>query len=101
MSFVTLLWYMIAWQQKLRHWTMLSFRVDWLLFRMFGTLGAILVGWLIPRLSAQWILAFGLAAVLISNLLLAAMPDQQTYWAQVFPATILVTCLHSSSNHCK
>jgi hypothetical protein len=32
--------------------------------------------------------------VLISNLLLATMPEKQTYWAQVFPATILMAfCL--------
>ena len=90
MSFGTLLWYMIAWQQEVRHWSVLHFGIGWAPFGVFGVLGAILAGWLIPRLAAQWILAIGIITVLISNLLLATMPDQQTYWAQVFPATILM-----------
>jgi len=90
MSFGTLLWYMIAWQQEIRHWSVLSFGVGWIPFGIFGTVGAFLAGWLIPRLAAQWILAIGLGTVLISNLLVATMPDQQTYWAQIFPATVLM-----------
>ncbi|RDW65979.1 hypothetical protein BP6252_09614 [Coleophoma cylindrospora] len=90
MSFATLLWYMIAWQQEVRHWTVLRFGIGWIPFGVFGTLGALLAGWLIPRLAAQWILAIGLGTVLVANLLLATMPDQQIYWAQVFPATILM-----------
>ena len=45
--------------------------------------------WLIPRLAAQWIMALGCLAILIAQVLLATMPEQQSYWAQVFPATIL------------
>ena len=81
---------MIAWQQEVRHWTVLHFGVGWIPFGIFGVLGACLAGWLIPRLAAQWILAIGLGTVMVSNLLLATMPDQQTYWAQVFPATLLM-----------
>lgn len=90
MSFGTLLWYMIAWQQEVRHWTVLHFGIGWAPFGIFGVLGAVLAGWLIPRLAAQWIMAIGIVTVLVSNLLLATMPDQQIYWAQVFPTTILM-----------
>jgi predicted MFS family arabinose efflux permease len=90
MSFGTLLWYMVAWQQILRQWSTLSFAIGWTPFGIFGTLGAFFAAWLLPRLDAQWILAIGAASVLISNLLLATMPEKQTYWAQVFPATILM-----------
>ena len=45
--------------------------------------------WLIPRLAAQWIMALGCLAILISQILIATMPEQQSYWAQVFPATVL------------
>jgi len=90
MSNGTLLWYMVAWQQILRNWSVLRFAIGWTPFGIFGTIGAILGAWLIPRLAAQWILAIGAASVLISNLLLATMPEQQSYWAQVFPATILM-----------
>jgi hypothetical protein len=40
--------------------------------------------------AAQWILAFGGFTVLLSAVLLATMPEQQSYWAQIFPATILM-----------
>jgi MFS family permease len=40
--------------------------------------------------AAQWILGFGALAVAISSIILTTMPPQQTYWAQVFPATILM-----------
>ena len=90
MSFGTLLWYMVAWQQLIRRWSALQFAYGWTPFAMFGTIGAGLAAWLIPKLAAQWILAIGAAMVLISNLLLATMPRQQTYWLQVFPATVLM-----------
>lgn len=90
MSFGTLLWYMVAWQQILRDWSSLKFAIGWTPFGIFGTVGAFLGAWLIPRLSAQWILAIGAASVLVSNLLLATMPEKQTYWTQVFPATIIM-----------
>lgn len=81
---------MISWQMTVRGWTVTHFALGWIPFGIFGTIGACLAGWLIPRLAPQWILALGLGTVGVSNLLLATMPDQQTYWAQVFPATILM-----------
>jgi MFS family permease len=90
MSFGTLPWYMVAWQQLIRRWSALQFAYGWTPFVIFGTIGAGLAAWLIPRLAAQWILAIGAATVLMSNLLLATMPQNQTYWAQVFPATVLM-----------
>jgi predicted MFS family arabinose efflux permease len=105
MSFGTLLWYMVAWQQILQQWTTLSFAIGWTPFGIFGTLGAFIGAWLLPRLDAQWILAIGAASVLISNLLLATVPEKQTYWAQVFPATILMgvlsgLCLYGCADYC-
>jgi hypothetical protein len=90
MSNGTLLWYMVAWQQLIRHFSVLQFAVGWTPFGIFNTIGAVFSAWLIPLLAAQWILAIGALSVLISNLLLTTMPAQQTYWAQVFPATILM-----------
>jgi len=62
---------MVAWQQLIRHWSVLQFAIGWTPFGIVGTIGAVLSAWLIPRLAAQWILAIGA-------------------WAQVFPATILM-----------
>jgi predicted MFS family arabinose efflux permease len=91
MSFGTLLWYMTAWQQLVRHWSVLKFSVGWTPFGIFAIIGAFLAAWLVPRLAAQWILAIGATSVLVSNLLLATMPEQQIYWAQVFPTTIIMS----------
>lgn len=90
MSNSTFLWYMVAWLQVLRDYSVLQFAVSWTPFGVVGTVGALLSAWLIPRLAAQWILAIGATAIMISNLLLATMPEQQSYWAQVFPATIFM-----------
>ncbi|KAL4879411.1 MFS general substrate transporter [Aspergillus karnatakaensis] len=84
------LWYMVAWLQLLRGETILEFGIQWTPFGVVATLGTFIAAWLIPRLAAQWILAIGSAAILIANILLATMPVQQTYWAQVFPATIFM-----------
>ncbi|KAI9740311.1 MAG: hypothetical protein M1834_004889 [Cirrosporium novae-zelandiae] len=84
------LWYMVAWLQILRNYSVLQFAISWTPFGIMGTVGALLSAWLIPRLAAQWILAIGAATILISNLLLATMPEQQVYWKQVFPATIFM-----------
>lgn len=82
---------MVAWEQILRGQSVLLFSVGWTPFALFATLGALLAAWLIPRMDAQWMLAIGAASVLISNVLLATMPEKQTYWAQVFPATIIMS----------
>lgn len=84
------LWYMVAWLQLLRDKTILQFGVEWTPFGIVATAGTFISAWLIPRMAAQWILAIGSAAILISNILLATMPVQQPYWAQVFPATIFM-----------
>jgi hypothetical protein len=39
----------------------------------------------------KWILAFGSLTLMLSCILLVTMPAQQSYWAQVFPATILMS----------
>jgi MFS family permease len=85
------LWYMVAWLQLLRGKSILQFAVMWTPFGVFATIGTFVAAWLIPRLAAQWILAIGSATILIANTLLATMPVQQTYWAQVFPATIFMS----------
>lgn len=90
MSTGTFLWYMVAWLQLLRNYSVLEFAISWTPFGIMGIVGALLSAWLIPRMAAQWILAIGAIAILISNTLLATMPEQQSYWAQVFPATIFM-----------
>ncbi|KAL9062991.1 MAG: hypothetical protein Q9157_008492 [Trypethelium eluteriae] len=90
MSVGTSLWYMVEWQQTLRHWSVLSFALGWIPFGICAILAGFVAAWLIPRLGAQWIIALGAVSILLTNLLMTTMPEQQTYWAQMFPATILM-----------
>ncbi|KAI1085622.1 MFS general substrate transporter [Whalleya microplaca] len=85
----TLLWYTVVWLQEVRHWTPMQFAIGWTPFGICGIAAAFLAAYLIPRVSAQWILAIGTLCMLISNTLIAAMPTQQSYWYQVFPSTVL------------
>ncbi|KAH8900245.1 MFS general substrate transporter [Thozetella sp. PMI_491] len=89
MSFGISLWYMLAWQELLRGWTVLEVAWGWIPFGIGANAAVLLAAWLMPRLAAQWIMAIGVVATLITNLLLATMPEQQNYWAQVFPATLI------------
>ncbi|KAG0647147.1 putative MFS-type transporter [Hyphodiscus hymeniophilus] len=90
MAYGIALWYLVAWQQLVRHWSVLRFAAGLVPHAIFGGCAAPVAAWLIPRLAAQWILAFGALTVLLSAVILATMPQQQSYWAQVFPATILM-----------
>ncbi|PVI01554.1 MFS general substrate transporter [Periconia macrospinosa] len=91
MSFGIMLWYTVAWIQIVRNWSVLQFAAAWTPFLFFGVFAAWWASWLIPRIPAQYILAIGLLSVAIANILIATMPAQQSYWVQVFPATILMS----------
>lgn len=89
MAVGTLIWYQVLWFQEVWHYSLLHLALAWSPFVVFATVAACLAGWLIPRLAAQWILAIGTVTILLANLLMATVPVQQTYWAQVFPSVIL------------
>ena len=87
------IWYMIAWQQHIRHWSVLSTALGLTPVSICAPIATIIAAWMIPRLAAQWILALGALAILAPLLIIAVMPDQQSYWPQVFPATVIsATC---------
>ncbi|KAJ6037310.1 major facilitator superfamily domain-containing protein [Penicillium herquei] len=89
MAVGTLIWYQVLWLQDIWHWSTLHFAAGWSPFVVCATAAASLAAWLIPRMAAQWILALGTIAILLSNLLMATLPVNQTYWAQVFPSVVL------------
>ncbi|KAK6834584.1 hypothetical protein PG987_009278 [Apiospora arundinis] len=89
MSFGISLWYMISWQQELRGWSVMQTAVGWIPFGVGALVAVGLAAWLIPRMAAQYIMAIGIGVMVVSNLLLATMPVQQTYWAQTFPAVLI------------
>ncbi|KAK7414993.1 hypothetical protein QQX98_006226 [Neonectria punicea] len=83
------LWYAISWQQVLRELSVLQTGINFIPFGISSLVAVYLAAWLIPRVAAQWIMAAGVVVVLGANLVLATMPVEQTYWAQIFPAMIL------------
>lgn len=86
MSVGIALWYMVAWQQLIRDWTVIQLAVGWIPYCVGASLSVGVAAWLIPRVSAQYIMAIGILCSLTCMLLLATMPEQQIYWAQMFPA---------------
>jgi hypothetical protein len=94
MSFGTLLWYMVAWQQILRQWSTLSFAIGWIPFGIFGTLGAFFAAWLPPPSRCSMDPSYRGSKCAYFKSALSYYARKQTYWAQVFPATILTAfCL--------
>uniref|UniRef100_A0A8H7MY76 Major facilitator superfamily (MFS) profile domain-containing protein n=1 Tax=Bionectria ochroleuca TaxID=29856 RepID=A0A8H7MY76_BIOOC len=91
MSVGIFLWYMVAWQQLIRGWTVLETAVGWVPFAVGASCAVALAAVLIPRLEAQWILCIGVLTSLASLILLATMPAQQLYWKQTFPAIFLAS----------
>lgn len=91
MSVGIFLWYMVAWQQLIRGWTVLETAVGWVPFAVGASCAVALAAVLVPRLEAQWILCIGVLTSLASLILLATMPAQQLYWKQTFPAIFLAS----------
>ncbi|KAK7211698.1 hypothetical protein V2G26_018876 [Clonostachys chloroleuca] len=89
MGFSITLWYSVSWQQILRDISILKTGIHFIPFGGGAVIAVALAAWLISRVAAQWILAIGIGTVIVSNLLLATMPIQQTYWAGIFPAVLL------------
>jgi MFS family permease len=90
MTFGILIFYLISWDQLIRHYSLFLGSAAIVSLTVLGAVGALTSAWLIPRLDAKYIIAIGNICVLVSLILVATMPAQQTYWAQVFPATILM-----------
>ncbi|KAH0428188.1 efflux pump antibiotic resistance protein [Colletotrichum camelliae] len=89
MGFGMLIWYLTAWQAELRGYTMLLNAATYAPLAVGGAGAALLSAKVVRHLAAQYILAIGSTATLVSLLLVATMPVQQTYWAQAFPAILL------------
>ena len=89
MAYSTFIWYLVVWQQQVRHWSVLSTSIGLSPIAICATTAAFIAAWLIPRMAAQWILAIGALAILVAQIILATMPAEQSYWLAVFPATVI------------
>lgn len=89
MGFGMLLWYTTAWQIQLRGYTILLNAATFVPLAVGGAGAALLSARVVRHVAAQYILVIGSLSTLVSLILVATMPVQQTYWAQAFPAILL------------
>jgi MFS family permease len=83
-----LIWYVTLYNQVLRHYTIFASAGTYATLAVAGTVCAFLSSQAISRLPAQYILAIGSMGSCVACILIATMPAQQVYWAQMFPALI-------------
>ncbi|KAL2822271.1 MFS general substrate transporter [Aspergillus cavernicola] len=88
MSVGIVIWYITVWNLEVRHYSLLSNSAAYATLAVCGVLAAIISAKVIPYLPAEYILAIGSLASCVSSILIATMPAQQVYWAQVFLAMI-------------
>jgi MFS family permease len=88
MSVAILVWYISVWNLQVRHYTLLLNGATYAPLAVCGAFAAIISAKVIRYLPAEYILAIGSLASCVGLILIATMPEQQTYWAQVFPAFI-------------
>lgn len=89
MAIGILIWYIILYNEVLRNYTILETAAGYVTLAIMGVIAAFGSSWAIPRMPAQYILAFGSLASCVACILVATTPAHQIYWAQVFPALIL------------
>ncbi|RSL46781.1 hypothetical protein CEP51_015879 [Fusarium floridanum] len=91
MSFGMLLWYVTVWNQEVRGYSVLLNAAAFVPLTVGGAGAAMLSAHIVRYIAAQYIFAVGSLATLVSLILIATMPEQQSYWAQVFPALLLAS----------
>ncbi|KAI8663202.1 MFS domain-containing protein [Fusarium keratoplasticum] len=91
MSFGMLLWYVTVWNLEVRGYSVLLNAAAFVPLTIGGAGAAILSAHIVRYVAAQYTFAIGSLATLVSLILVATMPEQQSYWAQVFPALLLAS----------
>ena len=89
MSVGIVIWYISIWNLEVRHYTLLSNAAAFATLGVCGAGAAIISAKIIRYAPAEHIMAVGALAPGVALILIATMPEQQVYWAQMFPALIL------------
>jgi hypothetical protein len=90
MSVGIVIWYISLYNLQFRNYTLFQNAANYATLAVGGAITAILSAKAIRHLPAQCIMAIGSVASCASLTLIATMPARQAYWAQVFPALILL-----------
>ncbi|UKZ79096.1 hypothetical protein TrVFT333_006846 [Trichoderma virens FT-333] len=84
------LYYVQVWNIEIRHYSNLLTAAANSAFAIVGTCGCFVSAVAVRYLPAQAVMATGAVAAVVAGIIFATMPAQQTYWAQCFPAFIIM-----------
>ncbi|UKZ68408.1 uncharacterized protein TrAtP1_009446 [Trichoderma atroviride] len=84
------LYYVQIWNIEIRHYSNLLTAAANSAFAIVGTCGCFVSAIAVRYLPAQIVMATGAIAAVVAGIIFATMPAQQTYWAQCFPAFIIM-----------
>ncbi|PON23702.1 hypothetical protein TGAM01_v207349 [Trichoderma gamsii] len=84
------LYYVQIWNIEIRHYSNLLTAAANSAFAIVGTCGCFVSAIAVRYLPAQIVMATGAIAAVVAGVIFATMPAQQTYWAQCFPAFIIM-----------
>jgi MFS family permease len=89
MSVGIVIWYISVWNLQVRHYTLFSNAAAFSALAVCGAAAAVISAKVVRYAPAEHIMALGSLSSCVALVLVATMPEQQVYWAQVFPAMIL------------
>jgi hypothetical protein len=89
MSVGIAIWYISVWNLQVRHYTLLSNAAAFSTLGVCGAAAALISAKVVRYAPAEHIMALGSLSACVALILVATMPEQQIYWAQVFPAMVL------------
>ncbi|KAH8819292.1 major facilitator superfamily domain-containing protein [Xylogone sp. PMI_703] len=84
------LYYIQVWNIEIRHYSYFLTAAANSAFAIVGTCGCVVSAIAVRHLPAQVVMAIGAVAAVVGSTLVATMPVHQTYWAQNFPAFIIM-----------
>jgi hypothetical protein len=84
------IWYITIWNSEIRGYTLFANGGAFATLAVCGAIAAVASGKIIRYIPAEYIMATGGLASVVSLTLVATQPPQQTYWAQTFPALIVM-----------
>lgn len=85
------IWYTAAWNLNIRGYSIFLASASFVPLTMFGAIAAVLSAVAVRYIAAEYLMAIGSLASCAALILIATMPEQQIYWAQVFPAILIVS----------
>lgn len=84
------IWYINVWNRTLKGYTSLLNGANYQTLTVSGALAAFASGYIIRYVPAEYIMATGSFATAISIILITTQPARQIYWAQTFPALLIL-----------